>query len=354
MEPRLWGVGGTVQVGAHGSNDEDHGGGNMPLHIAVQRPFRVALALVVLAASGCVEYTIETALNEDGSGFRQETMEITNNDELRMPEARFRDLMFATERQGWEHRIEVDAKGDTTRILERRQAVSDLSSWSQLSDKVRIRSAIRSRGGTSIGFLDLDNVQFRNTVEVGRASQSSGVTTYSFRESYVWDNGFDVIVEFLMERFDQELSSRYPRLTVFDRGGIVGFARAQFWAAVDQGLLEGEDDERLLQEIVNKTTQHAAKIVHARDPRSDPEAIRTVLAEIVSGETDALEQLFEETLPGINLGFNTNIVFRLTMPGRVVDSNAHSERGPTLVWEFGPTDALAEPIEIYAESVVGG
>lgn len=347
-------VDGVARSGARGNIDEDHGGGIMSLRRGIQGSIRAALVMAFLGLAGCVEYTIETTLNEDGSGLREETMEVTNNDDLQMPETGFRELMFATEQHGWDHRIEVDAKGDTTRILERRQVVSDLSSWAGLSDKIRIRSSRRSQAGTTIGFLDLGNVQFRNTVEVGRTIRSGGATTFSFRESYIWDNGFDVIVEFLMERFDRELDLRYPSLTVFDRGGIVGFARAQFWAAVDQGLLEGEDDERLLQEIVDKTTEHAAKIILARDRRADPERVRAVLGEIVSGETDELEKLFEETLPGINLGFNTNVIFRLTMPGRVTDTNAHSERGSTLVWEFGPTDALAEAIEIFAESVVGG
>jgi hypothetical protein len=42
------------------------------------------------------------------------------------------------------------------------------------------------------------------------------------------------------------------------------------------------------------------------------------------------------------------------MPGVVTDSNAHKREGSTLIWEFGPADALYTPVEIFAESVVGG
>ncbi len=51
---------------------------------------------------------------------------------------------------------------------------------------------------------------------------------------------------------------------------------------------------------------------------------------------------------------STEIHFRLTMPGRIITSNADERDGGTLIWKLSPIDALVDPVEIFAESVVGG
>ena len=69
---------------------------------------------------------------------------------------------------------------------------------------------------------------------------------------------------------------------------------------------------------------------------------------------DEVERLFEEMLPGLNLGFSTEVVFRLKLPGTVTTDNADSRDGGTLQWKFSPTHHLTAPVEIFAEAVVGG
>lgn len=58
-----------------------------------------------------------------------------------------------------------------------------------------------------------------------------------------------------------------------------------------------------------------------------------------------------EMLPGLSLGLNTNVAFRLTMPGRVTATDAHRRDGHTLEWKFEPLD---EPVEVCAKSELGG
>ena len=90
-----------------------------------------------------------------------------------------------------------------------------------------------------------------------------------------------------------------------------------------------------------------------------PEAGEQTLQEALNvfegdGEEEAMIDPLVKTLPGLNLAINSAITLRLTMPGRVVRSNAHDEDGTTLIWEFSPADALTAPIVIQAESVSGG
>ena len=97
-----------------------------------------ALALIfpALWLAGCVEYTIETTVNPDGSGLRTERMEATEDPDVGVvaPES-FLELMYAGEAYGWSHREEVDDDGDTYHVFQRRTEVADLPSWSGLSDK---------------------------------------------------------------------------------------------------------------------------------------------------------------------------------------------------------------------------
>jgi hypothetical protein len=62
---------------------------------------------------------------------------------------------------------------------------------------------------------------------------------------------------------------------------------------------------------------------------------------------------FDRLLPGFAT-YGSDITFRLTMPGRVTNNNAHETDGNTLIWEFNSDDAIAAPVVLVAESVVGG
>jgi hypothetical protein len=263
--------------------------------------------------------------------------------------------MFATERHFWTHDRQVGEDGDTVHVLQRQTSVRNLASWDDLSDVIRIAGTTPARAQATLGYVSLGDVQFRNTVRVERGEASGGGTSFSFRETFRWDNGFDALAEFLIGYFDRTLENRYPRLSARQRGEIVGFARAQLWAAMEDGLLEagGDEEKRLWARVIEGTAGHAIKIVRLRYPNEDETFMKNALEQLYTGDDDEIVAFFEEIVPGLNLGLNTNIVFRLTMPGRVTSSNAQDTDGNTLVWEFGPTDALASPVELFAESVVG-
>lgn len=314
----------------------------------------VLLLVAMAALSGCMEYTLDTTLNPDGSGVREELMEAVEQEELDISSGEFRSIMHVGEDRGWSHEVEVDQSGDTHHLFRRVIPVTNLASWSGLNDEVRIDGAPASRTD-SVGYVSFGDIRFRNRVDVRRAADSDGNTTFTYRERFRWEKAADALVEFFMTDLEERLTQRYPDLPPQDRGEIVGFARAHFWTAVDQGLFgDGAEEDRLLARIVDRTAEKGIEIVRVRYPREDVGDFRDVLTPSLMENDEALITFLEEELKGLAVALNSEIVFRLSMPGRVTDSNAHKREGTTLVWEFGPMDAVHTPVEIYAESVMGG
>jgi len=54
---------------------------------------------------------------------------------------------------------------------------------------------------------------------------------------------------------------------------------------------------------------------------------------------------------GATLALLTELRIKVNMPDKIVETNATSQEGNTLVWRLEPGNALDHPIEIYAESV---
>ena len=312
------------------------------------------VAALALGSFACVDYTIETTVHPDGTGMREERMEVTRNDDLPITDADFRALTFTTDRQAWTVSSDIDEDGDTTWVLERRTDIADLAAWSDPDFGVRIAGAAPARAGTRIGYVELGDVLFRNSVQVATGRRSDGSASFSYREAFLWDRGADAIVEFLLRDLDESLRARYPRLTDAERGAIVGFARARIWVAGDEGLFFGENEDEAIERAVHETAEHGVKIVRVRYADADVDFLRETMAGLLAMEDEQAERLFEEMLPGLSVAFNTAVVFRLTLPGRVTSTNADHQDGNTLEWEFSPLDALAAPIELFAESVLGG
>jgi hypothetical protein len=341
MEPRR-GEGGAekpkVRVGVEG-------GGSLDRFLA-----RGLFLLAAWGLSGCTDYTLETTVHADGSGLRVERVEVSENDDVEATAAEYPLVMHVTEREGWSHTVEVESGGDTIQVLQRRIPVKDLAAWSSLTGTFRIDGPAPVDAGGRIGYVTLGDVRFRNAVRVGRAEVSDGTTTFTYRETFTWARAVDALVEYFMAELDSALEGRYPRLAVLERGEIMGFMRARYWMALDQGLLgEDSDEEEMLTEAAKKTAAQGVKILRLSYPQARQEDLEALIEEIVLDD-DRFVALARD-LPGLDLAFNASVEFRLNLPGTVTDSNAHKRDGSTLVWEFGPADALLTPIEIYAESV---
>ncbi|NIN72614.1 MAG: hypothetical protein GTO46_11975 [Gemmatimonadetes bacterium] len=318
-----------------------------------QRVQIAALTLTLFGLGGCVEYTIETTLNADGSGLRREEMVVDENEGewVDVSYAQFGELMFVAGGHGWTHREEV-RDGDTLHVFRREKVLSDFAAWVDVSGDVHIAGATAATASASVGRVSLGDVHFRNAsrVETGQVAE---YTTFTYRETFYWENLLDVLVEFFVQSFADMMDARYADLTSGERGEIVGLVRGGLWSAVDQGILDAADEEekRLYAAFIDRTAPQAAEIARHSHPGADEGSFREMLQRLYDDD-EPLEEFMDEKLPGLALAINTVIVFRLNMPGRVTNSNSHDRDGNTLVWEFGPGDAGPGPVEIYAESVV--
>ena len=314
----------------------------------------VLLAAVVTGLAGCMDYTIETTVNADGTGVRRERMELTRNEDFSLTEREVRALTLSGSEGGWRPSTRVDQDGDTTWVLERTADVRRLKDWSEPARRILILGTTPDKAETRLGYVRLGDVVFRSSIQVAVARRSDGTSLVTYRESFLWDQAADALVEFLVQDLDRTLAQEYPRLTAAERASILGFARARIWVAGDEGLFTGDDEDEAIARAADATAMQAVKIVRVRYPEAEADALRRIVADLLDDKDDRVSRLFEETLPGMNLGLNTSVVFRLTLPGTVSTTNASERDGNTLEWKFSPLDNLTGPVEVFAESVVEG
>jgi len=323
---------------------------------------RTAVAALILSLAGlggCIEYNIETTLAEDGGGIRREEIvveagEARGSSELRdrISDAEFGRIMNVEESDRWSYSLEVEGE-DTLHVFRRDTRVPDLNSWADVSDDVYIWGAASTSVEATVGRIRLGDVRFRNSVRVETGTVASG-KSYTFREIFYWENLLDALVEWYVGYVMATISSQYPDLTAAERGEIAGSVKGGLWAAIDRGLLDasGDEEDRLMAGFVGRAVEQSMRIVRVRYPSADVEAFEKLLRQVYDDDEDRLAQFIATQLPGVELAANSEVVFRLNMPGRVTESNAHDRDGATLVWKFGPGDAVTAPVEIFAESVV--
>lgn len=311
-----------------------------------------AFAFALLGLSGCIVYRLETTLNPDGSGVRHEEMMVEETEELEwVSPGDFQALMHVTESEGWSYERETE-EDDTVHVFRRETRVRDLASWASLSGALHISGATTVGARSSVGHVSLGDVHFLNIVRVETGHVAEG-SSFTYRETFYWENLNDAMIEHLLTHVRNTLGAQYPGLNSEQRGEIIGLVRGGLWAAVDRGLFDasGDRQEEIVSAFVKRTAEQAQRVVRQRYPEVDEEFFENMLRQVYEDE-DRLVAFIEGQLPGVQLAANTEIVFRLNMPGRVTTSNAHDRDGTTLVWEFGPGDATTTPIEIFAESVV--
>jgi hypothetical protein len=303
-----------------------------------------------------MEYRIETTLGADGSGTRNERLTVSqvNESDLDLSDEDFGQVMNVTERDGWRHTRERQ-DDDSVYVFTRERRIRNLPSWSAVTGSVHIAGATEAGANARVGYVRLGDVHFRNEVKIETGSVSDG-RSFSYRETFYWAEVADALVEFFMDRVSRTVTAKYPALSQQQVGEIVGLARGQVWGALDQGLLEvgGEEEDRLIHQAIDRTAEQAAKIARQGHPDADTEFFHAMLTQLYNDEDDLLGEFTRERLPGFDLAGRTEIIFRLVLPGRVIASNAEDQEGDTLVWKFSPGDALLEPVELFAESVVSG
>lgn len=324
---------------------------------------QLMLLVPLLTLWGCVEYRIETTLASDGSGTRSERVEVDENadSDYRPSPEDFKALMNVSEVDGWAHSVE-SKDDEEVHVFVRETRVKELEGWADLSGHMNI-SGVAERGegqrrtGIMVGDRDYATVGFSNSVQVESGRDEAG-PTYTYREKFSWRNLMGALVDFELEEFKSMLAKRYPDLDPEIRGEVVGLVKGGLWSTAENGRWDMSEQERAraFQSLIEHLTFESLRLVRVHYPNVDKsffaDAYRHLFVAARDDLDEPFEEFLEEMLPGVLLAGNSEIVYRLNMPGRVVDSNAHERDGTTLVWKFSPWDAILAPVEIQARSRV--
>ncbi|RMH17602.1 MAG: hypothetical protein D6701_07315 [Gemmatimonadetes bacterium] len=303
--------------------------------------------LITVLGSGCLEYTLDTTLRDDGSGVRETRLELTGHDDIDLSADDFRRLTHVSEAEGWEHRVRLDDDGDTVHVFVRALRIGALRDWERASGTFLIDGAVEQRAAA-----DRDRpVRFQNRIAVRRTEESGGSVGFELRETFSWTGAIDAMVSFFVDDLDRRLGEQLPGLSAAGRGEIVGMTRARLSDAVRDGLLLGESDqEEALADLARRTAQEAVSGRRAGAALPTEAQVEAVLLETFADAEERLTDYVEQRFPGILLAVNSEVVYRLRLPGTILRTNADETEDGALVWRFSPADALTAPIEIVAVS----
>ncbi len=316
---------------------------------------RFAPLVIMLLSVGCMEYEVMTNLNPDGSGMRSEKLVLENSEDedLALTPDAFRGLMHVREVDGFRHSERPGDSGTRVHQFTRETAIRNWDAWRSLSGRIQIAAAADTRARYRAGVSDYADVRFENSLQVNRR-QGADSRTVEYRERFYWSNLAGVLIEYEVQRFRQFVEKRYPRLRPESRGELIGLAMGALWATAEDGRWDMGDSQRseAYAPLVEHLTDRALRLVRDRYPQAGRELFaaefRRMLVELE--EDEDFEDFLESRLPGAVLAGNTQLVMRLKLPGRVLESNAHDSDGDTLVWEFSPWDAVLVPVELFARS----
>ncbi|MBM4117094.1 hypothetical protein FJ251_05015 [bacterium] len=306
----------------------------------MSRPFAMLLACLLAACAGCQHYTIEVTLDADGGGRR--VTELACDAPGPTPEAalsHFREGFALSEAAGWQR---VERADEPQRLVFRRErSLAAPADWSGLSGEI----AIPGRPGTAAS-----GVLFANAVEV-ELTPVDGGRSLSYRERFEWQGILPAAAGILGELGEAALAADYPALDPLARAELRGLLAG---AALRYIALEQEDaGEPAYETFLTALAEQARGIVARVAPSAAADAIAERLDGVLRGGGEEGDQRVAERLPGLDLVAATDLELRLTLPGPIGETNADRVEGNTAVWVFGLSDALLEPVQLYARTRVG-
>lgn len=309
---------------------------------------------------GCHELTIESTVRADGSGVRTMLLvvpEDPDGEPITLDEYRaFMNITDEVQLRAdgkqiqtigkWVYELEKKQEGDSERIthrFHREDRPGELEDWARQSGDVHIFASTEEK--------KYANVAFRNTIEM-----STGVgpdrRTITYRERFYWTGLVEAIIDYQIDGFRAPLMRNYPRLEPESVGEIIGFTKAAFWSAADQGILTMGDTERdeAFGPLAYRVKAHAMRVVRRHHPDADDAFFEDFVRRVFFDRNETDDDFFDNHALGALLASGLGIVVKLNLPGSVVDSNAHKREGTTLVWRFTGEDALAGEVELYARA----
>jgi hypothetical protein len=302
---------------------------------------RLAMALApLLALAGCQHYSVEVTLDADGGGRR--LCELVCDAPGPTPEAavsHFREGFALDEAAGWRRVNRAEAPQHL--VFQREQQLATAADWASLDGEIAVPGRLDT---------EMAGVRFTNSVVVEAAGEGN-LRTLTYRERFEWQGILPAASALIAELGSAALAADYPALDEPARVELRGLLAG---AALRFIALEQEDaGEPAYATFLAALSEQARAIIARQYPAATAPAIAGRLDGVLRGAGEEGDAVFAERLPGLDLVATTDLGFRLTLPGPVLETNADRVEGDTAIWQFGLSDALLEPVQLYATVRLG-
>jgi hypothetical protein len=306
----------------------------------------IGIALGLLLTSGCKHYKVEMALDKDGTGTRRIELRASTfgEDDFELELDDFMALFGLTEKRGWNLKREVKTLPDETEVTFFTLDIEakSISSWQTMSGDLDVRGTLEKG--------PLEDVRFHNDIEVVRSEGN----TITYRERLTWIKLKERAVDLESSFFAERLADEYQFLSVEDLNDIRHFLAGMITVAWYAEEVANDDmtDEVYMQAAAD----YIAHMLGERYPDRKLDGLDTTLEQILDEEGDEyLDRMLKEKLPGVYLAGHTSITFTITMPGKIVESNATSVEGNTATWKYDMLlVSFNHPVELYIKSEIDG
>lgn len=307
----------------------------------------VCICSMLILLAGCNSLTVSVSIDENGAGTRvfQARLDSELSETSSPTLSQACTLLGITPENGWK-RIRQDQANDSSEkkrvVFERTTPVADAASWRQASGDLAIRGALDESGPGQL--------LFSNDIDLS-IDRQAGHRIFRYSETFSWVSFLEYYTEYESNRIWRELSSRYHSLEPEDEIEIKALLSGVIAMATD---LETSDEKcEGVDDILERTVEKQLfRIVHRSHPDVGQEDISPVLDRIFDDSNDQFEEQLQREMPGAYLATKTEIVLKVTFPGTLIESNAHTIEGQTASWTIHPLDAIARPLQLRLQSDV--
>lgn len=300
---------------------------------------RLLVPLLLLALAGCQHYEVEVTLDADGGGTR--SVELRGEVPGPTPEASISRLRLGfslDEAAGW-RQIESD-DGSRRLVFRREQRAAGPAGWSACTGEI----AIPGRPGALPASED---VVFSNAVEV-QLGEVAGRRNLSYRERFTWRGILPAASAIVADRVTDSLDSAIAEISPLERAELHGLAAgaAQRYLALEQA----ESSEAAYHTFVDALATQMDAVLRPGHPDLTLARLAALLDGVLGETSETGDAAFEAQLPGADLVATSDLTLHLKLPGPVLESNADHVDGNRATWRFGLSQALLEPVQLYART----
>ncbi len=233
-------------------------------------------------------------------------------------------------------------KGDEENIRFRREArARNISDWSRLSGDIHVTGSLEE--------TEFSDVAITNVIEA-ETGTGPGVRSYTYRERIICNGLKEQLIGFLSGSFAEEVNARFPSFSpeeIAEARGLMAGHLAAAW----EDLFDNEDDEERLRGLASSITKLSRATIRRHGSESGVSDFYNLAFGILDDPGDRLEKFLDEKLPGMSMAVVTELKLKISMPGRIVETNGQvgKERN-TVTWSFGLIDSLSKPVEMFVRS----